>query len=159
MKRMFCLFIFSLVAFNLFAENGYRLWLRYDQIDNIPVLNSYKKTITGIYFPGNSATHSAALEELTTGLEGLLGKKILPDNTIVNGSLVIGTSKSSPVIAQLSLTDQLSKTGEEGFVIISTKNNQKDITAIAANTDIGVLYGYFIFYDYYKHNKRFNSFL
>ncbi len=145
MKRTLSLFIFLMIAFNLFAEDGYRLWLRYEQIENIPVLNAYKKTITGIYFPGNSASRSVAFEELAIGLEGLLGKKILPVNTVSNGSLVIGTPKSSPLVAQLVLKEQLLKTGDEGFVIITTKSNQTDITVIAANTDIGALYGVFHF--------------
>lgn len=33
---------------------------RYKSIDNIPILNIYKNSITGIHFPGSSATLSAA---------------------------------------------------------------------------------------------------
>jgi alpha-glucuronidase len=145
MKRILCLFIFLFVAISIFAENGYSLWLRYQPIDNISILNNYKNNITGINFPGNSSTLSVADDELTMGLQGLLGKKVLPVNTITAGSLVIGTPKSSPIIAQLSFDGELAKTGGEGFVISTSKINQKNITAIAANTDIGVLYGVFHF--------------
>src|SRR4028118_2392018 len=145
MKKILCLFIFLSVAVSIFAENGYSLWLRYEPIDNISILNNYKNNITGINFPGNSSTLSVANDELTMGLQGLLGKKILPDNTITTGTLVIGTPKSSPIIARLSLDGELAKTGGEGFVITTSKINQKNITAIAANTDIGVLYGVFHF--------------
>ncbi|MCK7517174.1 MAG: hypothetical protein MZV64_05360 [Ignavibacteriales bacterium] len=35
--------------------------------------------------------------------------------------------------------------GDEGYLIVSAKYKRRRITAIAANTDIGVLYGTFHF--------------
>ncbi|MCW3110923.1 MAG: Alpha-glucuronidase, partial [Segetibacter sp.] len=120
MKKAFCLFVFFVSIFTANAEDGYRLWLRYNLIDNQQLLNSYRNTITSINLPGNSATLVAAKDELLGGLEGLLGKKNPLQNTVATGQLVIGTPKSSPAIAGLSLNQQLSKAGDEGFVIVTT---------------------------------------
>ena len=46
-------------------------------------------------------------------------------------SAEIGTPESSVIITNLSIKEQLAKAGNEGFVILSTKSNQKNITAIA----------------------------
>src|SRR6478609_1327845 len=95
MKKFFFLFYFCLLVCITHAEDGYRLWLRYDKIDDAVLLQQYKNEITGIYFTGNSATISAAKEELTNGLQGLLDKKIAEQNTISNNSLLIGTSNEA----------------------------------------------------------------
>jgi len=143
MKKVLSLFVLLLTILHANADNGYRLWLKYDVVNNTQLLSTYRNSITGINFPGNAPTLTAAKEELLTGLEGLLGKKVALQNNILNGQLVIGTAKSSSAIAGLSLGAQLSKAGDEGFVIITTKSNQKNITVITANTDVGVLYGVF----------------
>ncbi len=103
------------------------------------------KFISGLKFDGSAPTLNTAKEELLNGLQGLLGKKIIIQKEIINNSIVAGTPASSNIIASLSLKQQLQEAGKEGFIIIKTKNNQKNITAIAANTDVGVLYGVFHF--------------
>lgn len=127
------------------AEDGYRLWLRYNLINNHQLLVNYRNNITSVHFPGNTPTLAAARDELQMGLEGLLGKKIGIQENMSNSQLVIGTPKSSKIISSLSLDQKLTQAGDEGFVIITAKKNQKSIIAIAANTDVGVLHGVFHF--------------
>lgn len=145
MKKTFFFFIFFISILLAKADDGYRLWLRYTKVDNIQLLSSYRNSITSIHFTGNSPSLAAAKDELLMGLEGLLGRKIIIQNNVSNAQLVVGTPKSSIVIAGLALTQQLAKAGDEGFVIISSKQAQKNIIAIAANTDVGVLHGVFHF--------------
>ena len=144
MKRLFLPILIVLITFVAKAEDGYRLWLRYDLIQNSQVAKQYRSQITGIHFPSLTPTLQAAHKELFTGLSGLLGQHFSAANTVTNGSLVIGTPKSNPIIASLHVTD-LTKVGNEGFVITSTTTGGKKITVIAANTDKGVLYGTFHF--------------
>ncbi|MBL7744483.1 MAG: alpha-glucuronidase [Chitinophagaceae bacterium] len=144
MKKPLILLLTFLIAGTLLAEDGYRLWLRYDLLSDKTVLNKYRTGITAIVTSGNSATAAIAKEELQNGLQGLLGKKILPANKITDGTIVAGTP-TLKVISSLSLGNHLAKAGKEGFIIISTVFNGKKIIAIAANTDIGVLYGTFYF--------------
>jgi alpha-glucuronidase len=145
MKKLLGLFLFLVSILPAKADDGYRLWLRYELVNNTQKLNNYSSAVTSIHFPASSPTLSAAKDELQVGMEGLLGKKIPLQNNIANAQLVIGTPGSSPVIAGLSFEGRLKDTGDEGFIIVSTKKEGKNIIAIAANTDVGVLYGVFHF--------------
>src|SRR6187431_1378230 len=142
-KRLFLIvFAISLVG-TLQAEDGYRLWLRYDQIKNVQLLQQYRAAISSIQILGTTPTSVISKEELINGLENLLGKKIsVPNN---GASILAGTAANSALIRGAISQDDLSKIGKEGFIIRSLKATQKNRFIITANTDIGVLYGVFHF--------------
>jgi alpha-glucuronidase len=144
MKKIIILFYCSILAFVANAEDGYRLWLRYHIINDKTLLGQYRSVINGIHINDQSPALSAAKEELVNGLKALLGKKIQPYKDLANGILVAGTPASSSFIKSLSLPS-LQKVGKEGFVITNAKSGGKNVIAIAANTDAGVLYGVFHF--------------
>ncbi|MZP55774.1 MAG: alpha-glucuronidase [Bacteroidales bacterium] len=137
------LFFSSLTVLN--AEDGYRLWLRYDLIDNPAVLTQYRKAITGYMAAGNSQTIEAAKNELQMSLSGLLGSQIPVVSTVKKGTVIAGTPENSPIISSLKLNDKLRRLGNEGYLITNSKYKGKKIIVITANTDIGVLYGTFHF--------------
>jgi alpha-glucuronidase len=128
------------------AEDGYRLWLRYDLISDSAVLNEYNNFVTGWMIEGKSPTLEAAGNELQMGLNGLLGRKI-PEVTAIkkSGIIIAGTPGSSQFIASLCLKDRLDRINEEGFIIINLTFKKKKVIVIAARTDAGVLYGTFHF--------------
>jgi len=137
---------FSLIfPLKLAAEDGYRLWLRYDLLTDQQLLNTYRTQIKGWQLKGESASLQASRQELSLGLNGLLGKQIAEVEIVDDATLVAGTVASSSVIASLDLGEQLSTLADEGFLITNTRYQDKNIIAIAANTDIGVLYGVFHF--------------
>lgn len=115
----------------LLAEDGYRLWLRYDEIDNPALLIQYKKIIQSVHVTGNSPTITVIKEEFRKGLTGLLGV----------GSWLTENSNSSVLISK---TTDL-KLGSEGFIISTKVISGKKKIIISANTDIGLLYGSFHF--------------
>lgn len=126
------------------AEDGYRLWLRYDLIDKPEVRTAYRAALTELEITTLSPTLAIAKEELRIGLLGLLGKcpPFVPAITH-NGALIVGTPQSSKTIARLDLQNRLQAAGAEGFVILATTAEGKSCTVVAANSDIGVLYGVF----------------
>lgn len=138
------IFIFF-VSLSLRAEDGYRLWLRYDKIDNPSLLQLYRNNISAVQVTGSSATSKISREELIAGLEGLLGRKTITSTNIINNSILAGTPASSPLIKSLLPGNDLTGLGLEGFKISTANANGKKIIAIAANTDTGVLYGIFHF--------------
>lgn len=138
----FCCFLFS---FALQAEDGYRLWLRYDRIDNEQLLNQYRHAISGFQCNSRSATGLVTREELVSGLEGLLAKKISFQKEVLPGCVIAGTPASSPIIQSMDLKDRLEKAGEEGFIILTANNKGKNIFVITGNSDIAVLYGVYQF--------------
>jgi len=123
------------------AEDGYDLWLRYRPMEAAAQAR-YRPLATAIVSEGNSPSLEAAKRELTQGLSGLLAKPV-GAGSVADGAVVMGTPAGSPLIAALKLP--LSKLGKEGYLIRSTALNGHAVTVIAANSDIGVLYGSFAF--------------
>jgi alpha-glucuronidase len=134
-----------LFYYSLQAEDGYRLWLRYDVITDKQLLAQYRNTLSDIRVLGNSPTLNTAGEELKNAMEGLLGKSKLFQKAIQEGSVVIGTIPTLPLLASLISIKQKEKMGTEGFGILSTESSGKNIILITANSDVGVLYGVFHF--------------
>ena len=131
-----------IIAATAFADDGYRLWLRYDKILNSSVLNKYKQQIIAPVVLGSSPTINAAKDELRTALQGLTGvfhslKLPVQHNT----SFIAGTASSIEITNDIVTKEQLSAAGPEGFIIKSKPGK----IIITANTDIGVLYGVFHF--------------
>jgi len=125
------------------AEDGYDLWLRYRPVDKA-YLGKYRAEAAALVTAGRSPTMRAARDELSRGLSGLLGRQEPVDDTIRrDGAVLFGTPANSPTIAGLHLP--LERAGAEGYVIRRVTAKGRKLIVIAANSDIGVLYGAFRF--------------
>jgi len=106
------------------GDDGYRLWLRYDQMAAGPLKTAYAAVLPRIVLAtptgSDSATLAAARDELATGLGGLLG--FMPRITIEKR------------------TDIPSAAGEEGYGL---KRTEPGTLVISAWQDVGVLHGAF----------------
>jgi alpha-glucuronidase len=131
------------------AEDGYELWLRYRPLE-AERREAVARLAAGIVAPAQaSATLRAAVAELQTGIAGLTARPVPVTPTLTtDGSLVIGTPRTSPLIARLDLP--LSRSDgpwgplwREGYLIRAVEIDGRRVTVIAANEDIGVLYGSF----------------
>ncbi len=159
-KLLFTLLLFAFPLFinNSFADDGYRLWLKYDLISNKKLISEYKQIIKGWIIEGDSPTIKAAKYELQLGLDGLLGIKIPNIKEVKDdGSLLIGTYTNTSHLSTIDLKDKLKTIGSEGYLILSTKINGKKATVITANTDIGVLYGVFGFLRLLQTNRKITN--
>jgi alpha-glucuronidase len=130
---------------SLKADDGYRLWMRYDKIDNPVLFSTYSKAITGISMEEKSPVFESALNELKTGLSGLLNKEVpvVTDNSSGVGSLIVGTFKGNSRVASLTNAQEMQQLGEEGYLIKTVGAGKEQRLLIAANSDRGVLYGSF----------------
>jgi alpha-glucuronidase len=144
MKRLFLILIVSLIFFSSHAEDGYRLWLRYDKINNPVKLESYQKLITDFIIDGESPTLLLARKELEAGLKGLLEQDITHASNKETASLML-TKFSSPRIKQLKLNINPDHISAEGFSIVTTTVNKNKSIMIVAHSDVGLLYGTFHF--------------
>src|ERR1051326_9508739 len=71
-----CLFVLAqLFAATAEAEDGYRLWLRYDPLP-AESLGAYRARVTSVVVQGRSPTLDAIRTELVNGLTGLLGRDV-----------------------------------------------------------------------------------
>jgi alpha-glucuronidase len=128
---------------HLAPEDGYELWLRYRPLSP-DRLAADRPLLTEIVVGAHSPTLDVAQAELSRGLGGLLGTTVpVRSQATRDGGVIVGTAQSSPLIAGLQLN--LRDVGPEGYVLRSLTYNGHRITAIAANTDSGALYGTFHF--------------
>lgn len=126
------------------AEDGYRLWLRYDQIADQATRNSYLDRIHQLTVEGDGAITSTALNELSAGLDGLLGQRIpLATNAAQTSGIIAGVSGKSALIDQLLSRDEIAAIGEEGFLLIEKTHGEHRQIVIAARDEHGLLYGAF----------------
>jgi alpha-glucuronidase len=125
------------------AEDGYDLWLRYRPLPAEWVA-AYRPKVTELVQGAHSPTLDLTRAELSRGLGGLLGAAPpLTSHPSRDGSVIVGTAKSAPLIAELQLG--LERAGSEGYVIRNLVYQGHHVIVIAANEDIGVLYGAFHF--------------
>jgi alpha-glucuronidase len=125
-------------------EDGYRLWLRYEPVAQPDRLAAYRAAFTDLVLASDSPTLSAAREELTRGLGGLLGGLPAVSRTIGrDGAVVVGTPAGSPIIAAAGLSASLDDVGDDGFVIRRATIGGHACTIVAGNRDVGALYGTF----------------
>ena len=120
----------SFVLFVLFcgcarADDGSRLWLRYDQLPS--------RRVGSIAVQGQSATFDVIRREL-------LGAGIVVKSSD-DASVIVGLPQTSTLIRKLGWEPELQKLGPEGFRIRTIRN----VVVIASTTDIGTLYGTFHF--------------
>lgn len=130
----------------LAAEDGYELWLRYPTVSDAATLERYRKAVSCVLVEGSSPTLTAAAGELRRGLSGLFGREVPARcESGRDGRLLAGTPKGSPRVAALDIAAELGRAGSEGFVIRTATIQGRRATVIAANSDVGVLYGAFHF--------------
>ncbi len=144
MKLKHICLLFLLACFQgLQAENGYELWLRYKQIDNLSLVGSYRQKNRKIMFPGSTECLQAAKKELKAGVSGLLEMVAKEFSSLEEDMLIVGTPQLIPMLGQQSFSHEIADLTDEGYLIRSHVMKGKRVTVITAKTDIGILYGVF----------------
>ncbi|WP_353719917.1 alpha-glucuronidase family glycosyl hydrolase [Dyadobacter sp. 676] len=111
-----------------YADDGYRLWLKYELIGNAAVREDYIKSFRFIATTDTGAVAGHAVQELRAGLSGLTGKQIPLVKT--------PEPNAKGIILAISPRGQASG---DGFAI----NLQAGNTIITAGSPAGLLYGSF----------------
>ena len=148
MKRLFLVALACAAAVGIpsraRAEDGYELWLRYRLVSDASRLAAYRAAISALVVQGDSPTSRATRDELTRGLAGLLGRSVRVGSApVARGALIVGTPASSPLIASLGLGTALESLGPDGYMIRAARVRGRPAIVIAANRDLGALYGAF----------------
>jgi alpha-glucuronidase len=141
-------------AASLKDEDGSSLWLRYPQVPIPGRLAEYAAAFSQVVSAADSPSVNAAEAELVQGLSGLTGKAIKLETSVTGpGAVVIGIA-TSPLIKDLPLAARLATLGPEGYLVESAQSGGQPVTVVAANTEVGVLYGAFALL---RHLQRHNS--
>ncbi|HUQ45253.1 MAG TPA: alpha-glucuronidase family glycosyl hydrolase [Gemmatimonadaceae bacterium] len=131
---------------SLRADDGYDLWLRFAPVRDAARLAQYRAALTHLVIEGDSPSLAVAREELVAGMRGLLDRDIpLEARPLRAGAVIAGTRASSPLIAALPLAAELRAVGREGYVIRRMAVKGRSAVVIAANSDIGAVYGVYAF--------------
>lgn len=106
------------------AEDGYRLWLRYERVADAALREAYREALKRVVLAtpegAETPTMGAARDELVLGLRGLLG---------VEAAVRVTKIATSPALAN-----------DEGYEL---RREGGDTVVISGQHDIGVLYGAF----------------
>ena len=126
------------------AEDGYDLWLRYRPVADSARVREYRSALTHLVLEGDSPTLQAARAELATGLRGLLGAELPVGRRVLrDGALIVGTRANSPLVAAAVPAAELRAVGDEGDVLRAVRVGGRRAIVVAANSDVGALYGAF----------------
>jgi len=136
-------------------EDGYDLWLRYPPVWDTAVRAEYQAQLRSLVTPTDTPTLGIAAAELERGIGGLLGAPLArsaqPD---ADGSILVGSLQSSPLLASLPLAQSLAALGDDGYVVQSLEVEGRRTLVIAGNRDVGALYGAFAFL---RHLETYGS--
>jgi alpha-glucuronidase len=115
-------------------------WLRYAPLDSTTA-KTYDGLPSGSVVLGKSPVLATAQQELTRGLEKLLGRTLKSGDTIKSSAIVLGTIRDLHSVAP-ALQPQ-SSLEADGFWIMHVQIHHSECLVIAAANDRGVLYGVF----------------
>ncbi len=113
-----------------YAEDGYRLWLRYDPLPAAE-RQQYKAAATEIVVQSDGAMARSASSELQRGLSGLLATPVPVSARVDRDGAIVGRIQQTP------------GAGNEGFAIRAERVAGHRAIVISANDDRGLLYGSF----------------
>ncbi|MFZ5495640.1 MAG: alpha-glucuronidase family glycosyl hydrolase [Verrucomicrobiota bacterium] len=136
--------VFLLALARLPADDGYRLWLRYDPIADESLRRAYAGAISEIVIPDNARPPvTSARDELVAGLRGLLGADVpVVAQATRDNALILGTPRD-PWIASVISEADLREASVEGYVLRRIAHAGGHRTLIVANREPGLLYGAF----------------
>jgi alpha-glucuronidase len=142
----------------LTADDGYRLWLKYDRLSDNDMSDSYRELLTKTYIPQRSPVSEVITNELNNAISGLLGKRLTYSNNIKDGNmLVVAVKDKLPSSLSDLIKNDTESLNDEGYLIKSLQLDEQSFTVITANTDIGLLYGTFAFIRLLQTNKDISS--
>lgn len=127
-------------------EDGYELWLRYRPVADPQLLASYRAATAAVIVLASDTVAPSIGNELDRACKEMLDKAPAVAKTIsVDGTILIGTPRTSKSIHDAIDPKQMAGLGDEGFIVKSATVDGHRCTLIAANSDHRLLYGTFRF--------------
>lgn len=140
-KYLFLYLLLSSVC--AFADDGSRLWLKYDLLADVQQRDAYLKSTQFVAANSSHPTIKVAVQELEMGLKGLLGKApALVQTATKSGGIILNVAPNSPSTLQ-----------QDGFELFSEKGN----IVISSKSEAGVLYGAFELLRYLQTGKSLTN--
>ncbi len=140
------------------ADDGYRLWLKFDTIRDEQYLMHCREAIGSVSVSGSSETCRIVRDQLKRGLGGLLGRPVTVETRERKStSVYAGTPRSSPSIRKALSSFPPDALGSEGYWIGRVTLGGRRAIVLAAREDIGLLYGAFHLLRLIQTHRRLDS--
>ena len=134
-RFLLLLLVFVAAAHRSVADDGYRLWLKYDLITDVAQRTAYRQAAQFIAADASSVVLKTATTELQRGLQGLLGRPVPVVAKAEAGSTKRGIFLLISPTANVPGTSQ----GKDGYRILAQGRN----LVVTGRSGAGVLYGVF----------------
>lgn len=124
------------------GQDGYQLWLRHAPLTDEVRRQAYRQAFGQVNVVGHSATLLAAERELSRALPSMLAQPVSITRGISvqeESGLLIASVQGLPALKDL--VGELSDLGTEGFALVRVQRRGRALFVVAAQTDLGVLYG------------------
>lgn len=128
MKLLFSILVLCVTSINALADDGYKLWLKYDKITDKAQKTYYSSRLKTIYADVTDPSVKVATEELQLAVNSLLGFTPTIKPLSESGKGLV-----------LKIDSQIVDINEEGFKVSTTSKG----ISIEAKSGEGVLYGVF----------------
>lgn len=140
-KSLLSIIIFILSNLCALAEDGSRLWLRYEPA-NDQLIEELSNAVSGIFTKGSHPTIDLAVEELQQALKGIARKDVQRIGSVRDGAIVLALEGSREAV-RLGLRNELRSLHQDGYIIRPATLGNNRVTVIASPTASGLLYGVF----------------
>ena len=127
----------------LHAQAGHDLWLHYVPVGD-DLRAEYRGALTSLVISDETPTLRIARDELTSAISAITGQPMRVERQVRrSGAVIVGTPASSTLIASLPLAAELPALGADGYIVRVAQVNGLSTIVVAANRDVGALYGTF----------------
>ena len=145
-KLSLLFFCLSFINLNSQSLDDYKLWLKYNPIEDANLATEYSKIVGSIYLPNQSDILKNTRAELTTAIPQMLGNEAVYTSEFRSeNTLIIDLFENLPKALKVKVEKEFENMNEEGFLIKATTYNNSTVTVISAKKEIGILYGVFRF--------------
>jgi alpha-glucuronidase len=130
-----------LACFIARAEDGSRLWLRYEAVGEA-MQETLLQAMSGIHKTSADPSIQVAVDELQRAMIGFAGIDIPLLSSVQNNAIMLVLAGSREA-NRLGLRNELSALHKDGYIIRKSVWSNRSVTVIASPTPAGVLYGVF----------------
>lgn len=125
-------------------DAGYQCWLNYRPVNDPVLLDEYKKYCLNIIIFENNTQLDTAVKELQSGIQKIIGlRPVILDAPRKSGFVMIGTCNHSASVSTLLAEKERNALTDEGFLLKTLEDKERQFILVTAKTDKGLLYGTF----------------
>ncbi|EAZ79584.1 alpha-glucuronidase family glycosyl hydrolase [Algoriphagus machipongonensis] len=130
------------ITLSSFANDGYKLWMDYQKIENLELKTEVSDLLSNIYFFGKNPTYEAIKNELKLASDSWIGRSPkFSQERLTSAKFYLGTREEFSQVLSLTQQAEIKALGEDGYWMGPVEIEGKTYFSIIGNKPVGVLYG------------------